>query len=78
MHLLGDQVGAIPQPFNLFMHVVVEPDGSISVVPASSQPGDYVSFRAMMDIVVAVSSCPMDVVQISEGGVTPLALEVDE
>lgn len=76
MALLGQPVSVIPQPFNLFMQVPVEPDGSISVVPATSRAGDAVIFVALMDIIVAVSSCPMDVVPISAGGITALAIGV--
>jgi uncharacterized protein YcgI (DUF1989 family) len=54
----------------------VGPDGSLDVVPASSQPGDSVTFRALLDIIVVVSSCPMDLVHISTGGVTELRIEV--
>jgi uncharacterized protein len=73
----GFAPGVVPQPFNLFMHVDVAPDGALVVRPASSAPGDAVTFRALMDLVVVVSSCPMDVVAINTGGVTPLAIEVD-
>ena len=66
----------IPQPFNVFMHVEVAPEGSLQVLPATSSAGDAVTFRALLDIVVAVSSCPMDVVPISTGGITPLLIEV--
>jgi uncharacterized protein YcgI (DUF1989 family) len=30
-----------------------------------------------MDCVVVLSSCPMDIVQISTGGITPLELQLD-
>jgi hypothetical protein len=71
---LGEPV--IPQPFNLFMHVDVGPKGALDVVPATSQPGDFISFRALLDIIVVVSSCPMDLVDISTGGVTALRIEI--
>jgi len=74
--LLGEDVIAVPQPFNLFMHVPVDGDGSLRVVPASSEAGDYVAFVALMDIIVALSSCPMDVVTISTGPLTALAIEI--
>jgi uncharacterized protein YcgI (DUF1989 family) len=73
----GFPPGVVPQPFNLFMDVEVEPDGGLLVRPASSVPGDAVTFRALVDLVVVVSSCPMDVVAIGTGGITPLAIEVD-
>ena len=69
----GDMV---PQPFNLFMHVEVDADGALRVLPASTAPGDSISFRALVELIVVVSSCPMDVVAIGRGGVTPLAIEI--
>jgi uncharacterized protein len=68
----------VPQPFNLFMEVEVGPDGALEVQPASSQAGDSVTFRALRDLVVVVSSCPMDVIAIGRGGVTPLAIDVND
>ncbi len=44
--------------------------------PASSRPGDYIAFRAAQDCLVVLSSCPMDIVAISSGGITPLELQV--
>jgi uncharacterized protein len=68
----------IPQPLNVFMDVRAEPDGSLVSRPASSWPGDYIAFRAAQDCLVVLSSCPMDVVPISSGGITPLELQVYE
>jgi uncharacterized protein len=68
----------IPQPLNVFMDVRAEPDGSLVSRPASSRPGDYIAFRAAQDCLVVLSSCPMDVVPISSGGITPLELQVYE
>jgi len=73
---MGEELVVVPQPFNLFMHVPVEADGAIRIVPATSGPGDYVAFRALMDLIVVLSSCPMDVVPIGNGGVTPLEIEI--
>jgi hypothetical protein len=75
--LLGAPDPVIPQPFNLFMHVDVGPGGSLDVVPATSEPGDSITFRALLDIIVVVSSCPMDLVHISTGGVTALRIEIE-
>ncbi len=66
----------VPQPFNLFMDVRPDPDGNLSVLTASSRPGDRLVFRAAMDVIVVLSSCPMDILPISANGVTSLALEV--
>lgn len=76
LHAHGHEVSAVPQPLNVFMDVRVQPDGSLVSHPASSRPGDYIAFRAAQDCLVVLSSCPMDVVPISSGGITPLELRV--
>jgi hypothetical protein len=67
---------AVPQPLNIFMDVRAQPDGSLVSATASARPGDYVAFRAERDCLVVLSSCPMDIVPISAGGITPLELQV--
>jgi uncharacterized protein YcgI (DUF1989 family) len=65
-----------PQPFNVFMEVEVAPDGTFVANPATSKPGDSMTFTAQMDAIVVLSSCPMDVYDLSPGGITPLAIDV--
>lgn len=72
------EITAVPQPLNIFMDIRAEPDGTLVSAPASSRPGDYIAFRATQDCLVALSSCPMDIVPISSGGITPLELQVYE
>jgi uncharacterized protein len=74
----GIEAPAVPQPLNIFMDVRVQQDGTLASYPASSRPGDYIAFRAAMDCLVVLSSCPMDIVGISSGGITPLVLRVYE
>lgn len=66
----------VPQPLNVFMDVRPERDGTLVSHPASSQAGDFIEFRAELDCLVVLSSCPMDIVPISAGGITPLDLTV--
>jgi uncharacterized protein len=48
----------IPVAFNVFMHVDVNPKtGAIKVLPPLSRPGDSTSFRAEMDLIVALTAC---------------------
>ncbi len=48
----------IPIAFNVFMHVDVNPrTGEIRVLPPLSKPGDSTSFRAEMDLIVALTAC---------------------
>ena len=51
--------------------------GRHDTLPASSRPGDFVAFRAEPDCLVILSACPMDIVPISTGGITPLELRAD-
>lgn len=47
----------VPTTFNVFMNVPVRPDGSLSVEPPVSRPGDAVTFRAEMDLIVGLTAC---------------------
>ena len=69
---------AIPQPLNVFMDVRVDASGDMTTRPASSKAGDHLVFRALVDSYVVLSSCPMDIVAISSGGITPLAIDLDD
>ena len=54
-----------PSPWNLFMNIPVAPDGGVNFEPPVSKPGDYVILRAEMDLVIAFSACPQDIVPIN-------------
>ena len=60
-----------PSPWNLFMNIPVQPDGSLSFEPPVSQPGDYVLLQAEMDCVIAFSACPQDMVPINGANCIP-------
>ncbi len=47
----------VPTAFNIFMNVQFAPDGKLSVDPPTSKAGDYVLFRAEMDLIVALTAC---------------------
>lgn len=72
----GIERATAPQPVNLFMNIPVKPDTTLGWDPAPSGPGDSVTLRAQMDCIVAVSSCPQDIVVINGGDPTPILLEV--
>jgi uncharacterized protein YcgI (DUF1989 family) len=74
----GVEAGPVPQPINVFMDVRARPDGTLVSSPASSRPGDYLAFRATQACIVVLSSCPMDIVPISAGGITSLELQIYE
>ncbi len=59
----------IPNPtlasLNVFMNIVVLEDGiSLATRAVETKPGDFITLRAEMDCVIALSSCPQDIVRI--------------
>jgi uncharacterized protein YcgI (DUF1989 family) len=52
------------------------PDGEFEFHPAPSRPGDRIVFQCLVDVVAAVSSCPMDLSPINGGRITSLQLVV--
>jgi uncharacterized protein len=66
----------LPDPVNLFMKTPPRPDGEFDFHPAPSRPGDRIVFRCLVDVVAAVSSCPMDLSPINGGRITSLELVV--
>jgi uncharacterized protein YcgI (DUF1989 family) len=75
---LGWDQEIAPQPFNLFMNTFVHPDGTLEIRDPISGPGDRVTFQAMMDLIVAVSACPMDMNPVGGGGITDLEIRVGD
>jgi urea carboxylase-associated protein 1 len=48
----------VPYNMNVFMNCPIGPDGNFSIKPPKSKAGDYIDFRAEMDLLVAFSNCP--------------------
>lgn len=65
------------QPFNIFMHTRVHPDGEVTVEEPLSRAGDSITLLAMMDAVVCVAACSASESQCNGGQCTPLCVEVD-
>ena len=65
-----------PQPINLFMNTPARADGTIDWLPAPTKAGDYVQMRAELDIVLVVSACPQDIIQINERNPGPIEIEL--
>jgi uncharacterized protein len=55
----------VPAPFNLFMNVAVRDNAVLSLEGPVSRPGDLVRLRALMDVIVVLSACPMDVTPVN-------------
>jgi len=71
MRELGLAPPETPSPLNLFMNIPWTPDGMLSFEPPVSTPGSYVLLRAEMDLVIALSACPQDLLPINGLGRRP-------
>ena len=56
-----------PCPLNLWQNTPVDSNGSIEQLRTVSKRGDFVLFKALMDVVLCFSACPQDIVQINSG-----------
>jgi uncharacterized protein len=65
-----------PQPINLFMNTPAQADGTIAWLPAPTRPGDSVTMRAELDVVLVVSACPQDIVAINDRNPGPIEIEL--
>jgi uncharacterized protein YcgI (DUF1989 family) len=62
---LGLKPPETPSPLNLFMNIPVAGGNALSFEPAIAPPGSHVSLRAEMDLVIAFSACPQDIIPIN-------------
>lgn len=65
MQALGLEAPEVPSPLNLFMNIPWTADGALAFEPPLTRPGDYVVFEARMDVVIAFSACPQDILPIN-------------
>ena len=47
----------IPTTFNIFMNVTVAADGELSIQPPLSRPGDSITLRAEIDLIIGLTAC---------------------
>jgi len=57
----GIEGHAIPTTFNIFMNVDVLPSGELKIGPPLSRPGDFITLRAEVDMIVAVTACSAEI-----------------
>jgi hypothetical protein len=62
---LDIRVPATPSPLNLFMNIPWTADGTLAWAAPVSTPGSHVVLRAEMDLVIAFSACPQDILPIN-------------
>ena len=66
----------VPDPVNIFQRTPIGADGSITALPALTEPGDSVTLRAEVPVYVIVTACSMDLEPINGDRCTPLRLEI--
>lgn len=64
----------LPPCVSFFKGVRIEADGSTTFLPDVSPPGDHVTLRAEMDVLVTVANCPHPLDDRPEYHATPLRL----
>ena len=65
MQALGLAPPECPSPLNLFMNIPWTVSGGLSFDPPTTKPGDFVTLRAELDCIVAMSACPQDILPIN-------------
>ena len=69
MKALGLAAPETPAPLNLFMNIPVLDGNRVEARPPVSTPGSYVTLRAEMDCVLALSACPHDLPPVQLNGI---------
>ncbi|UII26798.1 urea carboxylase-associated family protein [Fulvivirga maritima] len=64
----------IPTAFNIFMNVQFAQDGKIEVCPPTSKSGDYIIFKAEMDMIVGLTACSAE--DSNNGSFKPIHYEI--
>jgi len=67
---IGIEGAVTPSPLNLFMNIETASDGRIAFLAPVSAPGQYVTLRAEMDLILALSACPQDLLPVNGLGPT--------
>ena len=62
---LGLHEAATPSPLNLFMNIPWSQEGGLSWEEPVSTPGSHVTLKAEMNLIVAFSACPQDILPIN-------------
>lgn len=67
----------IPSPVNLFENATMAGDGTLAIVPPLAKKGDSITLQAVLDVVLVVSACPMDLVWTNGVDMQPKPVSVE-
>lgn len=65
----------LPQPFNIFMNTNAVANG-ITVDEPLSKAGDFIELKAEMDLIIAISACPVEESRCNGYQCTPIKVEI--
>ncbi len=66
----------IPNPVNLFMNTILEPDGKIRVEEPLTRSGDYILLRAEMDMILGITACSVEESKCNGFNCTPIMVKI--
>ena len=75
---LGINQTVVPDPVNIFQNTPISASGSLLSEVTPTKPGDYVLFRAEMDIILVLTACSVDIGlnEPNGGKSTPIQIEI--
>jgi uncharacterized protein len=68
---LGLAAPETPSPLNLFMNIPVSDGRHVAFQPPVCKAGQYIALRAQMDLIIAFSACPQDIIPINGAACRP-------
>ena len=68
----------IRDPFNIFQNSPTSASGTLALLAPVTKPGDRIVFRALMNLVGAVSACPQDFLPVNGFKITDLRIRVSD
>ena len=73
----GIDYSRVPGPVNFFQNTPVNADGTFAdFMEPQSKAGDYVILRALADVVIGISACPMDLTPLNAWNITDIQATV--
>src|SRR5690606_2327303 len=70
----GIKKSSLPTTFNLFMNVLLDEKGHLTVAAPTSRAGDYIVLEAMADLYVGLTAC--SALQSNNGSFKPIGFEI--
>jgi len=69
----------VPNPFNIFMNTSFDPNsGELIIHRAPSKPGDSITMRALVDLIIAATACADDRSECNAGKCKPILVEIKD